>query len=69
MFQIFIVMASRRLMADRFYTDNYRKEYYTAAGMKWIDHEGFMHKVIERHMPELKPHMQGLRTAFNPWNN
>lgn len=67
-FQIFILMASRRLMADRFFTANYRKEYYTAAGLDWIDDEGFMHKVILRHMPQLKPHLKGLETAFNPWN-
>ncbi|MGE0614234.1 MAG: peroxidase family protein [Bacteriovoracia bacterium] len=67
MFQIFIVMASRRLMADRFYTDNYRPEYYTESGIEWIDAEGFLERVIVRHMPELKKHVQGLETAFNPW--
>ncbi|MFP5386178.1 MAG: peroxidase family protein [Bacteriovoracia bacterium] len=68
MFQIFIVMASRRLMADPFYTDKYRAEYYTKAGLEWIDDEGFMHKVILRHMPELRPHLKGVATAFDPWN-
>lgn len=68
MFQIFILMASRRLMADRFYTDNYTAEYYTETGLKWIDHEGWMHRVITRHMPELAPHVKGLESAFNPWN-
>jgi hypothetical protein len=67
MFQIFILMASRRLMADRFYTSAYKNEYYTKAGLNWIDDEGYMHKVIGRHMPELKAHMRGLDTAFNPW--
>lgn len=66
MFQIFIVMASRRLMADPFFTDLYNSKTYTKAGIAWIDHEGFMHKVIGRHMPELKKHMKG-DTAFNPW--
>ncbi len=67
-FQIFILMASRRLMADKFFTDNYNKDYYTKAGMSWIDDEGFLHKVIGRHMPELKPKIKGLPTAFAPWN-
>jgi hypothetical protein len=67
MFQIFILMASRRLMADPFYTDLYNEKVYTKAGMEWIDHEGFFHKVIGRHMPELKPHMKGIQSAFNPW--
>ncbi len=66
-FQIFILMASRRLMADKFYTENYNKDYYTKAGLDWIDDEGFMHKVISRHMPELKSKMKGLKTAFAPW--
>ncbi len=68
-FHIFVLMASRRLMADRFYTANYRKEYYTQAGLDWIDNEGFMHKVIVRHMPELRPKLEGLETAFYPWKN
>lgn len=68
MFQIFIVMASRRLMADPFFTDKYTAEYYTQSGLDWIDAEGFMHKVILRHMPELKPKLKGVETAFNPWN-
>lgn len=68
-FQIFILMASRRLMADRFFTSNYREEYYTKAGLKWVDDEGWMHKVIIRHMPELAPKLKGIETAFNPWKN
>jgi hypothetical protein len=68
MFQIFIVMASRRLMTDRFFTENYNSRYYTKFGIKWIDDEGWMHKVILRHMPQLAPHLRGLETAFNPWN-
>ncbi len=72
-FQIFILMASRRLMADRFYTENYTPEYYTKAGLAWIDKKGVMADVIVRHMPELKQFldgiqpMNGLKTAFNPW--
>ncbi len=66
-FQIFILMASRRLMADRFFTDNYKREYYTKGGLDWIDNKGWMAKVIIRHMPELKPNLRGVETAFNPW--
>jgi hypothetical protein len=72
-FQIFILMASRRLMTDRFYTENYTPEYYTKAGLAWIDKKGVMADVIGRHMPDLKPFMDGikpmngLKTAFNPW--
>lgn len=67
MFQIFILMASRRLMADPFYTDLYNSSVYTAEGIKWVDEQGFMDRVIGRHMPELKAHMKGLDSAFAPW--
>ncbi len=66
-FQIFILMASRRLMADRFFTDDYKREYYTKGGLDWIDQKGWMANVIIRHMPELKPNLKGVETAFNPW--
>ncbi len=68
-FQIFILMASRRLMADRFYTADYREEFYTKSGLQWIDNEGLMHQIIIRHMPELESKLKGIETAFNPWNN
>ncbi|QLY24721.1 peroxidase family protein [Bdellovibrio sp. KM01] len=69
MFQIFILMASRRLMADRFFTDDYNAAHYTTTGMEWIDDEGTLAKVIGRHMPELKGKMKGLTSAFEPWHN
>ena len=67
MFQIFILMASRRLMADPYFTDYYNSEHYTSAGLQWIDQQGTLAQVIGRHMPELKPHMSGLESAFAPW--
>ena len=36
-FRIFILMASRRLKSDRFFTDDYRPEIYTPEGLDWID--------------------------------
>lgn len=69
LFQIFVLMASRRLMADRFYTADYNAAHYTQAGMDWIDNEGTLAQVIGRHMPELKSKMTGLTTAFEPWHD
>lgn len=69
LFQIFILMASRRLMADRFFTDYYKAQYYTETGIKWVDEQSTMSQVIIRHMPELAPHLKGVETAFNPWRN
>lgn len=67
-FQIFILMASRRLMADRFFTTYYTPQYYTKDGLEWIDNEGTLAQVIVRHMPELKAKVKGLDSAFAPWN-
>ena len=55
MFQIFILNASRRLQADRFYTDDYRPEVYTEEGMQWVD-DASLKTVILRHFPELGRH-------------
>jgi hypothetical protein len=68
-FHIFILMASRRLMADPFFTDKYNADYYTKAGMKWIDNEGWLKNVLLRHMPDVKDKIKGLETPFQPWKN
>lgn len=68
LFQIFILMASRRLMADHYFTEGYTAANYTRSGLDWIDDEGTMAKVILRHMPELAPQLKGLDNAFEPWN-
>ena len=36
-FRIFILMASRRLNSDRFFTTDYTPRVYTRAGLDWID--------------------------------
>ncbi|HYE79457.1 MAG TPA: peroxidase family protein, partial [bacterium] len=36
-FRIFVLMASRRLNSDRFFTTDYRPEVYSQAGLDWID--------------------------------
>ena len=66
-FQIFVGMASRRLMADRFYTVDFRPEVYTPEGMEWIKNSS-LKAVILRHMPELAPALEGIDNAFKPWN-
>jgi hypothetical protein len=66
-FRIFIVMASRRLNSDRFFTKDYTPQVYTQAGMEWID-ETDMSAVILRHFPELAPALRGHENAFEAWN-
>ena len=68
MFQIFILNATRRLQADRFYTDCYTAEYYTKEGLEWIDQTDFK-TVLLRHYPELaKTGLANIRNAFEPWD-
>jgi hypothetical protein len=65
-FRIFVLMASRRLKSDRFFTDDYRPEVYTKPGLDWI-RENSMLKILRRNYPELAPALEGLKSAFEPW--
>lgn len=65
-FRIFILMASRRLKSDRFFTTDYTPEVYTQAGMDWINENG-MKSVLSRHYPALTPAFQNIPNAFAPW--
>ena len=65
-FRVFILMASRRLKSDRFFTRDYTAETYTQAGLDWID-ETTMVDVLMRHYPELAPALAGVDNAFAPW--
>jgi hypothetical protein len=65
-FRVFILMASRRLKSDRFYTDDYRPEVYTQTGLDWVENNG-MASVLTRHMPELKPALEGVSNPFASW--
>jgi hypothetical protein len=68
MFQIFIVNASRRLQADRFYTDCYNAEVYTPEGLQWVDDTDFK-TVILRQYPELAATgLANIKNAFEPWD-
>jgi len=66
-FRIFILMASRRLKSDRFFTDDFRSEIYTEFGMDWIRNNG-MKSILLRHVPQLGPALEGVNNPFAPWN-
>jgi hypothetical protein len=66
-FRIFILMASRRLKSDRFFTKDYRAEVYTQFGLDWIDRNNML-TVLHRHHPELKLALAGINNAFAPWH-
>jgi Animal haem peroxidase len=65
-FRVFILMASRRLESDRFFTKDFRPEVYTPAGMDWIRRNS-MRTVLLRHFPELAPALSGVKNPFAPW--
>jgi hypothetical protein len=68
LFEVFILNASRRLQADRFYTEYYNEETYTEEGLAWLD-EVSLKGVLLRHYPAL--HATGLMSvenAFEPWD-
>ena len=66
-FRVFVLMASRRLKSDRFFTNDYRPEVYTQTGLDWIDRTT-MRDVLLRHYPEVGPALQGVENAFQPWS-
>jgi len=65
-FRIFILMASRRLKSDRFFTNDFTPEVYTQVGFDWVNNTT-MKDVILRHYPELEPAMDGVERVFAPW--
>lgn len=65
-FRVFILMASRRLKSDRFFTRDYRPEVYTQAGIDWVEANS-MRSVLLRHFPDLKPALRGVKNPFAPW--
>ena len=65
-FRIFILMASRRLESDRFFTRDYRPEIYTPEGIDWVESTS-MRTLLLRHFPTLEPALAGVDNPFAPW--
>lgn len=65
-FRVFILMASRRLKSDRFFTKDYTAETYTQLGLDWID-DNSMLTVLRRHYPSLQRTLLGVENGFAPW--
>jgi len=65
-FRIFILMASRRLRSDRFFTNDYSPDVYSPEGLDWVE-RNTMTDVLLRHHPELAPALEGVENAFAPW--
>ena len=65
-FRLFILMASRRLESDRFFTRDYRPEVYTKAGLDWVEANS-MRTLLLRHHPELEQALAEVANPFAPW--
>jgi hypothetical protein len=65
-FRVFVLMASRRLKSDRFFTDDWRPEIYTEFGLEYIK-DNSMLTVLRRHYPQLGPALANVENAFKPW--
>ncbi|KOM56798.1 hypothetical protein LR48_Vigan10g269000 [Vigna angularis] len=68
-FVIFLVMASRRLEADRFFTSNYNEETYTKKGLEWVNTTESLKDVIDRHYPEMTHKWLNSSSAFSVWDS
>jgi hypothetical protein len=66
-FRVFLLMATRRLKSDRFFTDDYRAEIYTEFGLNYLKQNSML-SVLRRHFPQLAPALSGIENAFHPWN-
>ena len=65
-FRIFVLMASRRLKSDRFFTHDFTPRIYTPEGMRWIA-DNDMTSVLTRHYPQLAPALRDVPNTFAPW--
>lgn len=65
-FRVFILMASRRLNSDRFFTTDYNPKVYSQAGFDWVV-QNDMSTVLLRHFPALQPTLDAVKNPFAPW--
>lgn len=65
-FRIFILMASRRLKSDRFFTNDFTPAVYTDLGMKWVQNNDML-SVLKRHHQGLTGVLRDVDNAFAPW--
>jgi Animal haem peroxidase len=66
-FRIFVLMASRRLKSDRFFTTDYRPARYTEEGLQWVA-DNTLVSVLLRHFPQLAPSLDKVESGFHAWH-
>ncbi|ONI09302.1 hypothetical protein PRUPE_5G230200 [Prunus persica] len=67
-FFIFLLIASRRLEADRFFTTNFNSKTYTEKGLEWVNKTETLKDVIDRHFPEMTRRWMKCSSAFSVWD-
>jgi hypothetical protein len=65
-FYQFVLNAPRRLKSNRHLSVGYTYKEY-GEGMNWAEHGGGMSGILARHLPSLKPAMEGVVRWFMPW--
>jgi heme peroxidase len=65
-FRVFLLMATRRLRSDRFFTTDYTPEVYTETGLEWID-SASLTGMLRNHYPQLRDVLLTVRNPFQPW--
>ncbi|KAL4633098.1 hypothetical protein ACB092_04G096900 [Castanea dentata] len=68
-FFIFLLIASRRLEAYRFFTTNFNSKTYTEKGLEWVNKTETLKDVIDRHFPEMTRKWMTCSSAFSVWDS
>ncbi|CAN4088782.1 unnamed protein product [Withania somnifera] len=68
-FFIFVLIASRRLEADRFFTTDFNSRTYTKKGFEWVNKTVTLKDVIDRHFPDMTKKYMRCTSAFSAWRS
>ncbi|KAJ8753723.1 hypothetical protein K2173_026399 [Erythroxylum novogranatense] len=68
-FFIFLLIASRRLEADRFFTTNFNSQTYTQKGLEWVNKTETLKDVLDRHFHGLTKKWMRCSSAFSVWDS
>lgn len=67
-FYQFVLNAPRRVKSNRHLTELFTYAFYQE-GMNWVEHGGGMGGAMYRHLPKIRPLMEGVTRWFAPWKS
>ncbi|KAL8471415.1 hypothetical protein ACS0TY_028900 [Phlomoides rotata] len=67
-FLIFLIMATRRLEADKYFTSDFNEERYTKKGLEWVNTTESLKDVLNRHYPDMNRKWINSTSAFTVWD-